>query len=329
MWRDDLPVPIAGLGDVIVAIGAAGVNNTDINTRVDWHSRSGTADDASWGGGALAFSRVQGIDGTGRIVAVGQGVDTTSIGERALTDACIWEAGSTRLDRPWFHGSECDGVFTQYCKIAARHAHAIITVLSDAELASFPCSYSTAENMLTRAQVSENARVLITGASGGIGSAAIQLCVARGAVPIALSTPAQAEALRAVGAAEVLDRSEPLLAQLDGESVDVVLDLVGGEAQFPHLLEALRPDGRLATAGAVAGPVVPLDLQTLYRKDFILVGATALEPDAFSRLGRYIETGAIAPMVAKTLPLREITAAQTAFAAKGFAGKIVLTLEDL
>ena len=111
--------------------------------------------------------------------------------------------------------------------------------------------------------------------------------------------------------------------------MDVVLDLVGGELQFPALLDVLRPGGRLASAGAVAGPVVPLDLRTLYLKDLTLVGATALEPNVFPRLVRYIETGAIAPLVAKTFPLREIAAAQTAFAAKGFAGKIVLTLEDL
>ena len=77
---------------------------------------------------------------------------------------------------PWYIGSECDGGFAEYVRIAARHAHKIDTALTDVELASFPCSYSTAENMMTRARLGRGETVLITGASGsGKSSLGLQL----------------------------------------------------------------------------------------------------------------------------------------------------------
>jgi len=170
-WRDDLPVPLPGQRDVIVRVSAAGINNTDINTRTAWYSKGdGEAGDATWSGAPLTFPRIQGIDVCGIIVAVGSAVDTARIGERVLIEPCILEANGALLESAWFFGSECDGGFAQYTKVAARHAHAIDSDLTDVELAPFPCSYSTAENMLTRANVGPDDIVLVTGASGGVGS---------------------------------------------------------------------------------------------------------------------------------------------------------------
>ncbi|MEP3439709.1 MAG: alcohol dehydrogenase catalytic domain-containing protein [Hoeflea sp.] len=175
-WRDDLAVPVPGKTDVLVRVAAAGVNNTDINTRTAWYSKGeAEADDATWSGTPLKLPRIQGADVCGRIVAVGAAIDPARIGERILIEPCIREADGASLETPWYFGSECDGGFAQYVRVAARHAHAIDCDLTDMELASFPCSYSTAENMLTRANVRENETVLVTGASGGVGSAAVQL----------------------------------------------------------------------------------------------------------------------------------------------------------
>ena len=107
------------------------------------------------------------------------------IGERVLIEPCLREADGQELDRPWFFGSECDGAFAEYTTVAARHAYPIESALSDIELASFPCSYATAENLLTRSNTQAGDRVLVTGASGGVGSAAVQLARARGARVIA------------------------------------------------------------------------------------------------------------------------------------------------
>ncbi|TNF57483.1 MAG: alcohol dehydrogenase, partial [Rhodobacteraceae bacterium] len=205
VWRDDLPVPRPGPGDVTVRVAAAAVNNTDINTRIGWYSK-GEADagDAAWTGTALGFPLIQGIDVCGHVAAVGPGVDPARIGQRVLIEPCLTEAGGRALPEPWFLGSECDGGFAQYTRVASRHAHAVDSALSDEELASFPCSYSTAENMLTRAGVGPADRVLVTGASGGVGSAAVQLARARGATVVAVTGPAKAAALRDLGASRTV-----------------------------------------------------------------------------------------------------------------------------
>lgn len=325
-WSDNLPVPVPGKHDVIVRVRAAGVNNTDLNTRTAWYSKGeAEADDATWSGTPLTFPRVQGADVCGEIVAVGAKVDAARIGERILIEPCIREANGAKLEMPWYFGSECDGGFAQYTKVAARHAHAIICDLTDVELASFPCSYSTAENMLTRANVGPENTVLVTGASGGVGSATVQLAQARGAKVVAVTSTSKAETLLGLGAMRTLDRGDDLVAELAPNSIDVVIDLVAGP-KWPSLLDVLRPGGRYAVAGAIGGPLVELDVRTLYLKDLSFFGCTVLEAQVFSNLVRRIERNEIKPLVAETYPLRDIATAQQAFSEKGYIGKIVLDL---
>lgn len=323
-WRDDLPVPKPGQTDVIVRVGAAGVNNTDINTRTAWYSKGeAEANDASWSGAPLTFPRVQGADVCGEIVAVGSKIDAARIGERVLIEPCIREASGAMLETPWYFGSECDGGFAQYTKVAARHAYAINCNLTDVELASFPCSYSTAENMLTRANVGSDDTVLVTGASGGVGSATIQLAQARGAKVIAVTSASKAETLLELGAVKTLDRGDDPTAELGANSIDVVVDLVAGP-KWPSLLDVLRPGGRYAVAGAIGGPLVELDVRTLYLKDLSFFGCTVLEPQVFTNLVRRIERKEIEPLVAEIYSLHNIEEAQQAFGEKGYIGKIVL-----
>ena len=324
VWRDDLPRPVPKPGEVLIKVAAAGVNNTDINLRVGWYSKGDNdAEDAGWAGNALTFPHIQGIDVCGHIVAVGDGVDRARIGERVLVEPCLREAGGEMRDPPWFLGSDCDGGFAEFCAVAARHAYAIDSPLSDTDLASFPCSYSTAENLLTRAGLATGEVVLITGASGGVGSAAVQLAKARGAEVIAVTSPSKAEALRDLGADRIVERGADLVAALGNNAVQVIVDLVGGD-DWPALLEVLAPMGRYAVSGAVGGPIVSLDLRTLYLKDLRLIGCTVLEPDVFGNLIRLIAAGTIQPLVAQTYPLREIAQAQARFADKDYIGKIVL-----
>ena len=322
--RSDVTVPAVGQRDVLIRVGAAGVNNTDINTRLAWYSKGeGDSADATWAGEPLKFPRIQGIDICGTIVAVGDGVPSDRIGTRVLVEPCLREFGGKALVQPWFVGSECDGGFAEYAVMPSAHAYAVESPLTDTDLASFPCSYSTAENMLTRARVGPTDTVLVTGASGGVGSAAVQLAKARGAHVIALTSPDKVEILREIGADRTVLRSEPLLETLGRDSADVIVDLVAGDG-FPDLLEILRPSGRYAVAGAVGGPIVPLDVRTLYLKDLSFFGCTALDDGVFAHLVRLIATGAIKPLVAETFPLEEISKAQETFAAKRYVGKIVL-----
>lgn len=327
-WREDLPKPAPARGEALVRVRAAAVNNTDINTRVGWYSRSGApGEDGGWTGAPLRFPRIQGIDACGVIEAVGEGVPPARIGERVLVEPCLLEAGGEPLPSPLFLGSEVDGAFADYLVVAARHAHAVRSPLSDEELASFPCSWSTAENLLTRARVNAADTVLVTGASGGVGSAAVSLAKARGARVLAATSAAKADAVLALGAERALLREEGPLGGIGADAVDVVIDLVGGP-DWPRLLDALRPGGRLAVSGAVAGPLVGLDLRTLYLKDLSLLGCTALDEGVFAALVRRIEAGEARPVVAEVFPLREIAAAQARFAEGRHVGKIVLRVAE-
>lgn len=336
-YRDDVPTPQPGPGEVLIRVAAAGINNTDINTRIGWYSKKVTQEtntggaegfeevddaDASWSGTPLSFPRIQGADVCGRIVAVGVGVAADRIGQRVLVRNMLRTYVDYRPYECWTFGSECDGGFAQYTVAPARETHAVFCDWLDAELASVPCAYSTAENMLHRAGVGAE-RVLVTGASGGVGSAAVQLAKRRGAEVIAVAGAAKAAEVRALGADRVADRNADLVAELGAGSMDVVVDLVAG-AQWPVYLDLLRRGGRYATAGAIAGPIAEIDVRTLYLKDLTLYGCTFQEDEVFENLIGYIERGEIRPAVAKTFPLAEIAEAQTEFLAKKHTGKLVL-----
>lgn len=322
----DAPTPKTSSGEVLIHVGAAGLNNTDINTRVGWYSKGDAqAEDASWGGGTIQFPRIQGADICGIVVEVGEGADTALLGKRVLVEPCLREAAGQSLESPWYIGSECDGGFADYVTVAARHTYPIDSALSNAELASFPCSYSTAENMLTRAQVDENDTVLITGASGGVGSAAIQLAKARGARVLAVAGESKHQSVLDAGAHEVLIRGSQLQDQFGDSAVDVVIDLVGGP-DWPELLNVLRPFGRYAVSGAISGPIVDLDLRTLYLKDQRFFGCTVLDEGVFSRLVNLIELGAIQPLLAQSFPLEALLEAQECFLGKQFTGKLVIDM---
>ena len=336
-YRENVPTPTPAAGEVLIKVAAAGINNTDINTRIGWYSKKvteatgpGGADgftqiddsDATWSGVPMSFPRIQGADCCGWIVAVGDGVSDARLGERVIVSALLRSYVDYRPFECWTLGSECDGAFAQYVKAPARETFAVDCGWSDAELASIPCAYSTAENMLHRAAVGAE-RVLVTGASGGVGSAAVQLAKRRGAHVTAVASSSKADDLRALGADRVIDRNADLIAGVGADSIDVVVDLVAGSA-WAGLLDVLVRGGRYVTAGAIAGPLVELDLRTLYLKDLTLIGCTFQDDEVFGNLVGYIERGEIRPLVAKTFPLRDIAIAQEEFLAKKFVGKLVL-----
>ena len=342
-FRDDWPRPCAGPGQALIRVGACGLNNTDVNTRTAWYSvrvSSGTtgesleeavATDATWGGKPITFPRIQGADVCGRVVALGVGSDAALLGRRVLVDPWLRD-WSDPLDRGkcGYFGSECDGGFADYTVADVRNIHAVDSEFSDAELATFATSYLTAEYMLNRAGVGVGDRVLVTGASGGVGSALIQLALRRGAETIALSSEDKAEAVRAVGADHVLPRApEDLRIALGtatgAEEVTVVADVVGGPF-WPRLIAVLSRGGRYTCAGAIAGPMVSFDLRTFYLRDLVFTGATVPPPGVFGDLVGYIERNEIKPVLAATYPLRELIAAQQAFIAKRHVGNIVVTM---
>ena len=145
----------------------------------------------------------------------------------------------------------------------------------------------------------------------------------RGAKVIAVAAEEKGASVVALGAERVVPRGENLVEALGRECLEAVVDLVAGP-QWPDLLELLKLGGRYATAGAIAGPIVPLDVRTLSLKDLSFFGCTILDQEVFPNLVHYIERGEVQPVVAATFPLSEIVEAQQMFLSKKFTGKLVL-----
>ncbi|MGI9298086.1 MAG: alcohol dehydrogenase family protein [Gammaproteobacteria bacterium] len=342
-YRTDFPKPVPGAGEVLIRVSACGLNNTDINTRTAWYSRgvSGATEDsappgaktedAAWGGRAIQFPRVQGADVCGFVEEIGDGANRELLGKRVLIDTWLRDWNDPHnLEKTGYFGSECDGGFAEYVKIDARQVHPIDSQMSDVELAAVATAYSTAENMLNRAQVCAEDSVLISGASGGVGTALIQLAKRRGAKTIAMCGEDKHESVRAFGADFVLPRSpENLRARLQTqtgkESATVIADVVGGE-YWPNLIDALARGGRYVCSGAIAGAEVRFDLRVLYLRDLAFFGGTVVPPGLFATLVSYIEKGEIRPQIAAQYPLKELHEAQRAFAAKKFVGNIVAVI---
>ena len=332
VYREDVPVPAPAEGEVLIEVAACGINNTDIWVR---EGAYGTDEDAgavaSWRRGAestLDFPRIQGADTVGRLAAVGAGVPETRVGQRIMVDFSLYNRDDDSLVDIDYIGHGRDGGFAEYCTVPAENAHAVRTDMSDAELATFCCAYLTGEHMLDRAGVAAGERVLVTGASGGVGSGLIQLCRARGAIPYAVTSPAKVDAVLAIGAEAAVLRGEGDLAEAVAEAtgglaIDVVTDLVGGPL-FNDLLRILRPEGRYATVGAIGGALVELDLRTVYLKHLQIHGSSQGTRGAFRRLVRYIEEGKVRALLGGLYRLSDIHRAQADFMAKGFVGKLVV-----
>ncbi|MCM3569022.1 alcohol dehydrogenase family protein [Neobacillus mesonae] len=337
-YRTDIDVPTPKAGEVLVKIGAAAVNNTDVNTRIGWYSKSvkletntggatgfneDVKDDGSWLGQAMEFPRIQGADGCGTIVAVGGGVSQDRLGERVLIRSVQERVSSKNGIECITFGSECDGTFAEYATVLSEEAFVIRSNLSDNELATFPCSYGTAENLICRAGVEKDDVVLVTGASGGVGSALVQLVKVRGAKVIAVCGHDKAELVKSYGADEIIFRGDSYVKKIGKMKVDVVLDVAAG-GRWPELLQVLKKGGKYGVVGAIGGPLVELDVRDLYLKDLSLFGSTYQTKEAFLNLISYIEEGKIKPVIAKEFPLKDMVEAQKAFLSKTLVGKFVI-----
>jgi NADPH:quinone reductase-like Zn-dependent oxidoreductase len=338
----EAPKPRLAPGEVLLQVLAAGMNNTEINTRLGWYAASVTTDTAETAAATKAiqsqrqtkthsdggwnqstpFPFIQGTDCCGRVVELAADVAPALLGRRALVRACMRPNGFGSMDNVWM-GSDFDGAFAQYVKVPAREVFPVDSDWSDAELATLPCAYGTAENMLHQAQVGPSDHVLVTGASGGVGSAVVQLAKRRGARVTAVASASKLRAILAIGADRVIGRGEDVVALLGNEAVDVVVDNVAGPP-FGSLLKVLKRGGRYTSCGAIAGPVVTLDMRDFYLKNLTLIGCTAWAEPVFPNLIGYVERQEIRPLLAKTYPLENIVEAQQGFLEKVHVGNFVL-----
>jgi NADPH:quinone reductase-like Zn-dependent oxidoreductase len=333
----DVPVPELASGEVLLQVLSAGINNTEINTRLGWYSSAVTTGtealtavekeeaqataDGGWNE-ATPFPFIQGTDCCGRVIAVAPGGDESTLGARVLVRPCIRSSGWKSLENIWM-ASDFDGAFAQFVKVRAGEAFPVACDWSDAELGTIPCAYGTAENMIHRAKVSKGEHVLVAGASGGVGSAAVQLAKRRSAAVTAIAGKEKLEQVQAIGADRVIARDDDIVAALGENAVDVIVDNVAGPA-FGVMLKVLKRGGRYVSSGAIAGPLVTFDMRDFYLKDLTIIGCTAWDKPVFPNLVSYIENGEIRPLLAKTFPLERIVDAQREFSEKKHVGKFVL-----
>ncbi|MEM7346860.1 MAG: zinc-binding dehydrogenase, partial [Chloroflexota bacterium] len=293
----DVSIPTLETGEVLIQVLAAGVNNTEINTRLGWYSATVTDSteetaeseekeavqkaDGGWNE-ATPFPFIQGTDCCGRVVAVTSEEDTHLMGSRVLVRACMRKFGFDCMENIWM-ASDFDGAFAQFVKVPASEVFAVDCDWSDAELGSIPCAYGTAENMLHRAQVTDTDHVLVAGASGGVGSAVVQLAKRRGATVTAIAGATKLDQVKAIGADHLIARGDDIAAELGERKADVVVDNVAGP-NFGTLLDVLKRGGRYTSSGAIGGPLVTLDMRTFYLKDITLIGCTAWDEPVFPNL---------------------------------------------
>jgi NADPH:quinone reductase-like Zn-dependent oxidoreductase len=339
-----VPVPSPGPGEVLIRVLAAGVNNTEINTRLGWYSssvttstedaaektsqdttqdstQSPTISDGGWSE-STPFPLIQGTDCCGRVIKAAADVDDKLVSSRVMIRACMRMEGFSSMENIWM-ASDFDGAFAQYVKVPASEVFAVDCDWSDVELATIPCAYGTAENMVHRSGISDRDCVLVPGASGGVGSAVVQLAKRRGATVYAIAGKSKFDQVKALGVDRVLERGSNIVELLGARSVDVVIDNVGGDG-FGQMIEVLKIGGRYASSGAIGGPIVTLDMRSFYLKDLNLIGCTAWDEPVFPNLISYIEKGEIKPLVAKTFALEDIAEAQREFLEKKHFGNFVL-----
>ena len=322
------PAPVPRPGQVLVRVTAAAVNNTDLWTREGAYGVPGQPDALSGWRGPIAFPRVQGGDIARVVSAVGSGVPAELLGRRVLVDPAIYLDQGERSPPVGLLGSEADGGFAEYVAVPATQAHDVAdSPLSDVQLACLPVAYGTATGMLERAGLGAGATMLVTGASGGVGLALVQLAAARGAEVVALTSGSKAEEIRVAGANHVVLRDAGDLAgqisALAPDGLDAVADVVGGP-WIERLMPLLRDGGCWVIAGAVAGPVVPFDLRRLYLHNLRLIGSSTHTREHFAKPVAIARTGAISPRVAGRFPLDAMHQAQDQFREGAHVGKIVV-----
>lgn len=344
VYRDDVPTPVPARGEVLVRVTATAKNNTDRKAREGLYPTRDKGEQTSFqmgGSPTLTFPRIQGADVAGRVVAVGEGVDPERIGERGLLDFNLYADDRRDINlTPDYYGHGADGGFAEYIAVPSDQFHSIANPeLADAELAAMGlCSYQTALHMLNVAGVKSGERVLVTGASGGVGTALIQLCRIMGAIPYALSQRDKAQALMDLGAEAVLERSSmedfvDRVREITGNRpFDAVMDLAGGEMTDRFIdamifnMKARSTYPRLSIAGASAGNLSEIMWTRIYLYQVQIFGVSHGTREEAEQLVAWIRSGQLKPVLHGAFRLSDLHAAEEYFVNRGsnYLGKIVI-----
>ncbi len=323
----EVAVPVPSPGEVLIRVAAVALNNTDLWTREGAYGRPGDPTALAGWRGAIDFPRIPGADVAGRIVAVGADLDQRIVGMRVVVDPTIYDADGPDANPVGLMGSERDGGYAEYVIAPANRVHDVSeSPLSDDQLAALPTAYGTALGMIERGRVRAGETVLVSGASGGVGIALVQIARARGARVVAISSGSKIDAVREAGAHDVVDRASDIAEQVRAaapQGIDVALDVVAGDL-LSEGLPLLREGGRWVIAGALGGYEVSFDVRRLYLHNAQVIGSTMYTPAHFHLLMEMARHSEIQPIIAETFPLDQAAKAQEELGRRGHVGKIVL-----
>ncbi len=315
---EELPAPEPTAGEVRVRLEAAALNHLDI-----WVRR---------GNVPVSTPRTLGCEGAGRVEKLGLGVRGFREEQPVVVTPWLYPARSASPNlSAGVVGVARDGCYAEQVVVPAAALRPLPEGLSAVQAAAFPLVTSTAYHMLIgRGALRPGETVLITGATGGVGTAAVQLARAAGARVIAATrSSAKRERLRELGAHYVVDASDDLSRRVldltEGRGVDLVAEQVG-RALWEECLAAVRPGGRVVFCGATSGPQVALNLQPTYRREISLLGVFGALPEELDLVWSLVAGGAVQAVVDRTLPLESAAEAQRLMEDAAHFGKLVLTM---
>jgi len=317
----DFPDPQAGTGDVVLRVKATSLNYHDIFTR------------RGMPGIKVPMPAIMGLDVAGEIVSLGSGVSGWAGGERVLVDPINRVEGGLM-------GETVHGGLAELCRARAHQLIRIPEGVSYAEAAALPVAWGTALRMMdTNGHVAAGEKVLILGASGGVGVCCIMLAKLAGADVVACTSNAgKAERLKALGADDVINTSEqdfvaaiferygkPSRRGTDiHKGVDVVVNYTGGDT-WVKSLRCLKVGGRLLTCGATAGFDPKEDIRFIWTFELKICGSNGWARDDIHKLLEMVRTGNLKVPIDRTYRLKDAAEAMRVMEDRELFGKIVVT----
>jgi alcohol dehydrogenase len=315
----DVPDPVVMPEWVKIRVRAASLNWLDIATR------------RGLPGIKTQLPGITGGDCAGDIVEIGASVSGWTIGQRVLPHPDFTDVANSIFE---MLGETRQGALAEYCVVRASQLCEIPDEVSYDDAACLPIAYGTAYRMLiTNGRVTSGEKVLILGASGGVGTACVLLCKMLGAHVIAAAgSAAKCQRLQELGAQETIDYSQVDFAQyirkttgslFRGGGCDVVVNFTGGDT-WAKSLKCVKQRGRLLTCGATAGYDPPTDLRYIWTSEMTIVGSNGWTMDDQKKLLDLARTRRLLPVIDRVVPLSEAIAAIGELENRQVTGKIVV-----
>jgi alcohol dehydrogenase len=320
-YETGFPDPVPGEGDVVLLVRATSLNYHDVFTR------------RGMPGIRIAMPAIMGLDVAGEIAAIGPGVSGWKVGERVVGDPINRVEGGLT-------GETVHGGLAEYCRLRAHQLVRIPDGVGFEQAAALPCAYGTARRMMhTNGGVAAGEKVLILGASGGVGVCCVQLAKSAGATVIAATgSEEKAARLHALGADHTINYAEkdfvPEVWALCGKparrgagsdnGVDVVVNYTGGDT-WTKSLRVLKVGGRLLTCGATAGYDPPEDIRFIWTFELKILGSNGWAREDIAALLEMVRAGRLEAVIDETFPLERAPEALARLEERQVFGKLVIT----